>query len=136
MPCLFLFFALAITKANDLSRYDIPYIVSNGVVMVISFVLAYFFFQKKIQEAKKRRGLREKLTSYKKGLIITWSIISSTIFFSIACYIITGEHLFICMAIFTLVVLALNRPNIASLIEKLDLAKDEQRIIENPHSAI
>lgn len=134
--CLFLFFSLITTEANDFSEYDIPYIITTGVVMIVGYILSYLYSKKKIKEAKQKRGLREKLTDYRKVLFIPWIIINITIIFSIICYTITGEHLFVCTTIFSLVVLFLNNPSRKNLIERLDLEDDIQRILENPKSAI
>lgn len=134
--CLFLFFSLITTEANDFSEYDIPYIITTGVVMIVGYILSYLYSKKKIKEAKQKRGLREKLTDYRKVLFIPWIIINITIIFSIICYTITGEHLFVCTTFFSLVVLFLNNPSRKNLIERLDLEDDIQRILENPKSAI
>lgn len=134
--CLFLIFSLITTEANDFSEYDIPYIITTGVVMIVGYILSYLYSKKKIKEAKQKRGLREKLTDYRKVLFIPWIIIGITIILSIICYTITGEHLFVCTTIFSLVVLFLNNPSRKNLIERLDLEDDIQRILENPKSAI
>ncbi len=134
--CLSLLFALVITEANSFSDHDIPYIISVGIVMLLGYTLSYLYSKNKIKKAKQKRGLREKLADYRKVLFIPWIIISITIAFSIICYTITGEHLFVCTAIFSLVILFLNTPSAGNLKERLDLGKDEQRILENPKSAI
>lgn len=134
--CLFLVFSLITIEANSFSEYDIPYIISTGVVMIVGYILSYLYSKKKIKEAKQKRGLREKLTDYRKVLFIPWIIISTTIIFSIICYTITGEHLFVCTTLFSLVIFLLNNPSRRNLIERLDLENDEQQILENPKSAI
>lgn len=134
--CLFLVFSLITIEANSFSEHDIPYIISTGVVMIVGYILSYLYSKKKIKEAKQKRGLREKLTDYRKVLFIPWIIISITIIFSIICYTITGEHLFVCTTLFSLVIFLLNKPSRRNLIERLDLENDEQQILENPKSAI
>ena len=134
--CLFLVFSLITIEANSFSEHDIPYIISTGVVMIVGYILSYLYSKKKIKEAKQKRGLREKLTDYRKVLFIPWIIISTTIIFSIICYTITGEHLFVCTTLFSLVIFLLNNPSRRNLIERLDLENDEQQILENPKSAI
>lgn len=136
IPCLLLIFALVVTEPNRFSEHDIPYLIADGVVILIGILFVYFFFQKKIKEAQKKRGLREKLSDYRKAVFVSWTVLLNITLFSIACYLIRGEHLFVCTAIFTLVILALNKPNASKLIERLDLENDEQRILENPNSAI
>ncbi|QIK53104.1 hypothetical protein G7050_01165 [Dysgonomonas sp. HDW5A] len=134
--CLFLVFSLITIEANSFSEHDIPYIISTGVVMIVGYILSYLYSKKKIKEAKQKRGLREKLTDYRKVLFIPWIIISITIIFSIICYTITGEHVFVCTTLFSLVIFLLNKPSRRNLIERLDLENDEQQILENPKSAI
>lgn len=136
IPCLLLLFALVVTEPNSFSEHDIPYLIAVGVVMLLGFTLAYSYSKKKIKEAKQNRGLREKLTNYRKGLIVPWIILEITTLFSIACYMMAGEHIFVCTAIFSLVILLLNKPGLKSLIDRLDIEEDEQRILENPKSAI
>lgn len=136
IPFLYLLFALVTTESNNFFKEDILYLISNGIVMFLGFTLAYSYSQKKIKEAKQKRGLREKLTDYRKALLIPWIILGIIAVFSIVCYIITGEHLFVCTTIFSLVILFLNKPSLSNLIERLDLEKDEQLILKNPGSAI
>lgn len=136
ISCLFLLFALVTTESNRFSEDDIPYLIADGIVMLIGIIFAYFYFRKKIKAAKGKRGLREKLSLYRKAVLIPWIILANITAFSIVCYIISGEHFFVCTTIFTMVILILNKPGVTNLIEKLDLEKDEQRIIENPQSAI
>lgn len=136
LPCIFLFFALANKQHNDFSEHHIPYLIADGIVVILGFALAYFYFQKNIKEAKRKRGLGEKLTSYKKVLFILWTILDTIAVFSIVCYMITGELIFVCVAVFSLVVLSLNRPSVSNVTERLDLPKDEQRILKNPKSAL
>lgn len=136
VPCCFLAFALIQFEANNFSEHDIPYIISDGIIMFLGFILAYFYILKKTKEARQKRGLREKLITYRKALFVSWTILEVVTCFSIICYIISGEHFFICTAIFSIVILLLNKPSITSLVERLDLEEDEQRIIENPKSAL
>lgn len=132
----FLAFALVITEANNFSEHDIPYLISNAIIMLLGFFIAYSYFQKKTKEAKQKRGLREKLMNYQKALLVVWIIVDIITCFSIVFYIISGEHVFVCTAIFSLVILLLNKPSLSNLIEKLDLEENEQRIMQNPKSAI
>lgn len=136
VSCLFLAFALFTTEPNNFSEHDIPYLISDAIIMFIGFILAYYYYQKKVKEARRKRGLREKLSSYKKSLYVSWIILNIITCFSIIFYMISGEHFFICTTIFTLVILLLNKPSVSNLIERLKLEKEEQRIIENPKSAI
>lgn len=136
VSCLFLAFALFATEPNNFSEDDIPYLISDAIIMFIGFILAYYYYQKKVKEAKRKRGLREKLSSYKKSLFVSWIILDIITCVSIIFYMISGEHVFVCTAIFSLVILLLNKPSLANLIEKLDLEENEQRIMQNPKSAI
>lgn len=136
LPCIFLFFALMYKKHNDFTKHDIPYIVADGIIVIIGFTLAYFYAQKSIKEAKQKRGLNEKLSKYRKGLLIPWTILDTVALFSIGCYIITGELFFVCITLFSLAILFLNKPNVSNAIIRLDLPEDEQQVLENPKSAI
>lgn len=136
LPGILLHFALANKQHNDFSEDDIPYLIADGIVVVFGFSLSYYYSQKNIKEAKRKRGLREKLANYKRVLFIPWTILDIIAVFSIVCYSITGELIFVCITIFSLVILSLNRPNLSNIIERLDLQENEQRILENPNSAI
>ena len=136
IPCLFLLFALVTTESNRFSEHDIPYLIADEIVMLIGIIFVYSYSQKQIKVAKGKRGLREKLFFYRKAILISGIILANISFFSIVCYIISGEHFFVCTTVFTMVILILNKPSITNLIDKIDLEDDEQRILENPKSAI
>lgn len=115
---------------------DMPYIIADLIIAVLGFGFVYYYSRQTIKEAKRKRGLREKLNLYKKALYMPWIILEIIIVFSIVCYTITGELFFICVSIFLLVELFLHKPSLSNLVERLDMPLDEQRILENPESAI
>lgn len=133
---LLVILSLIVFEANRFSEEDIPYILTYLVITISAYTFAYIYHSKRIKKAKKKRGLREKLIEYRKVLFISWLIIIATVLYSLISYVITREHFFICSAIFSMAILLLNTPNLKNLKISLDLAQDEQKIVENPKSAI
>lgn len=117
-------------------EHDFAFNLVGGTTLVLGFALAYLLPLRIINDAKTKRGLREKLEVYRSALLINWAILEGICLFIGVCYMMTGEFAFVCAAIFTMVAFVLNRPTLNKLICKLDLDKSEQRTLENSRSAI
>lgn len=123
----------------DPSRYlelDLFFIITNSILLITCLVVAYLFSNKKINSAKIKRGLGEKLAEYKKALFIKWSVFEFLGLYSILAYQVTDDEIFVCVTIFTMALMYMNRSTIGMTCDNLELDEQEIRIIKNPKSVI
>ncbi|SHE97712.1 hypothetical protein [Dysgonomonas macrotermitis] len=117
-------------------EFDIPFLISDAMIIVLGLIYAFIYLGKKNKSAKYRRGLGDKLTVYKKGLVVSWVIMAVMTLFSIASYIMTGDEKFVYVSLFCVLVLLLNRPTVGRTIRNLKLEDDEIEVLQNPFSAL
>lgn len=117
-------------------EFDIPFLVSDAIIIVFGLIYALIYLRKRCRSAKYKRGLQEKLFIYRKGLLVSWSFMAVMTLFSITAYIMTGDEKFVYISLFCVLVLLLNRASVPRTIKNLDLSEEDAKILENPHSAL
>lgn len=117
-------------------QHDIHYMSAVGVIFIAGLYLSYTLSIKHIEKGKRRRGIREKLVAYKKGLYCRWAIIEFMYFSAIAAYIMTAEKLFILASLFAMIIFLYTKPSINRTIEDLDLDESESRILQTSDAAL
>lgn len=123
----------------DPSRHlemDLFFIITNSILLIACLVVAYLFSNKKINSAKIKRGLGEKLAEYKKALLIKWLVFEFLGLYSILAYQVTDDEIFVCVTIFTMALIYMHRPRVNMACDNLELDEQEKRIIKNPKSVI
>lgn len=116
--------------------YDLHYIISNIVVMVIGFLAAYHYPKKIIKRAKKKTGLREKLIPYRRAMILKWLILALVTLFSIFSFVMTREYIFVCATLFNIGVLFTLKTNKDLLADHLNLSIKEKSVLKVSDAAI
>jgi hypothetical protein len=106
------------------------------IFLVVGIALSYYIFRKYVKESKRKRGIREKLQTYRKGLFYQWSIFMLISIVATITFLYTEQQAFIFMNIFVIVVFLINRPTINKTINDLNLDKSESRILKTPDAAI
>lgn len=117
-------------------EFDIPFLISDVIIIVFGLIYALIYLRKKCKSAKYRRGLQEKLFIYRKGLLVSWFIMAVMTLFSTAAYIMTGDDKFVYISLFCIFVLLLNRASISRTIKNLNLPDEDAKILRNPYSAL
>jgi len=117
-------------------QHDLYYQIGEVGVFVIGFILSYVFYIKYARKGRRRRGIREKLIIYKRGLYAQWGILEIIALSATIAYLMTGERMYILANIFAMVVFLVNRPSIQRTIDDLDLDDNESRVLRTPDAAI
>lgn len=131
-----LLIVIGIIELEREDEFEFHFIISDSIITIAGFLLAYFIPQKVILKAKQKFGLREKLQEYKKAMFVRWIILGFVSFYPITAFIMTKEYLFICSTIFCLVIFFLNKVNVEMIGEQLELTSDEQQVLTNPDCTI
>lgn len=143
-PFWFAFFALLIflgiviwvIKPDRDDDYDLQYMFTTVVVMIIGYFYAFRYSNKKTKKAKTRRGLNEKLLTYRTGMLVRWLILTLVALYSIFAFIMTREYLFVCATLFSLGVMFVGRSSSKILSEQLELTAKEKSVLKVPDAAI
>lgn len=133
---LLLAIAIWVIKPDREDDYDLHYMISDLIVMIVGFIIAYYCSNKMINRAKIKRGLHEKLILYRKSMVLRWIIIAFTILYSVFAFIMTREYLFVCTTLFSIGVLFVGRSSVKILSDHLDLTTKEKSVLKVPDAAI
>lgn len=133
---IFLIVSICLLEPSKHFEMDLLFIITNGALIVICLGMSYLFSNKKIRIAKVKRGLREKLSLYRKALLIKWSVFCILGFYSVLAYLVTDNELFVFVTLLSIILIIMNRPTIGMACDNLRLDDREERIIKNPHSVI
>ena len=117
-------------------EFDIPFLVSDVIIIILGLIYALIYLWKKCKSAKHKRGLQEKLFIYRKGLLVSWFVMAVMTLFSTAAYIMTGDEKFVYISLFCVLVLLLNRASVSRTIKNLDLCEEDTKVLKNPYSAL
>lgn len=116
--------------------FDLFFQITDAILIVGGIIFAYYIYSKYSKMTRRMRGIREKLLTYRKGLLYQWITLECVTFVSILSFILTGAQVFVFASIFSLAVFIINRPSIGKTIEDLELDSGEKRILETPDAAI
>lgn len=117
-------------------EFDIPFLVSDVIIIFLGLIYSLIYFRKKCKSAKYKRGLQEKLFIYRKGLWVSWLIMLIMTLFSTAAYIMTGDDKFVYISLFCIIVILLNRASVSRTIKNLKLSDEDAKVLNNPYSAL
>ena len=108
----------------------IPILVAGGIIG------SAVILRLKLKTIKVRTELKNKLGEYRNALIVGYAIMEGPSLFSLVCYYITGNILYLaCAGLITLVFL-INKPSKYIAANDLDLNTNERALIEDPDAII
>lgn len=106
------------------------------VFLIIGLVSGNFLYKLKINEAKVKSSLWEKLTIYRGAFIIKLALAEGPAFFSVVIYLITGKSVYLALTGLLLIVFAVYKPSREKLITDLELNYVDRQIMEDPEGVI
>lgn len=116
--------------------------INNGLLLVVpTFALigifaSNFVFKKKLNGIRDKSNLKEKMEEYRSALIIKLALIEGPSFFTVVAYLLTGNYMFLGLAVVMIIVFLIYTPNQTKFINDLELTKIESDLINNPGAEI
>jgi hypothetical protein len=108
-----------------------------AVVVAVSAVAASVFITKtRLVELKAVTKLSIKLDKYRGVLITKWALLEGPVFFSIVCFMITGEYLFLGIGAVLFIVFITGKPSEDKVISDLELEGSDRDAISNPEAEV
>lgn len=89
-----------------------------------------------MQSTRRIKGLKERLHHYSGATIFRLALLELPAILCVLCFYMTGQWVFIYMALFSVLLLLAHIPTRHRLITELDLNHIEKRIFENSRSKI
>jgi len=91
---------------------------------------------RKLKLARSKETLKEKLFDYKSISIIRLALLEGVSFFSIICFMLTGDYIFLVFVGLIMVLFVINKPTKEKLVEELQLNREEQAILDDPTAVV
>ena len=137
---LFGIIAFAIVKMNGSAISD-EFLIQVLYIIVPIFIIAAFIastilFKKKIETAKVKNNLVDKMTEYRAAIILRLAPLEGSSFFSIIAYLITSNIIFLSLSALIILMFVLNQPTKEKAIADLELNFDEEKELNNPESIV
>lgn len=121
---------------SRIDKIDLYFMLGLGVAFFGGIAFSYKMSLKYINIGKGKRGIREKLLSYRKALYIQWATIGILSLLTNLIFIQTSGKQFVFANIFFIVLFIFFRPTISKTITDLDLDEGESRILRTPDAAL
>ena len=117
-------------ELRDILIYLVPLFVIFGLIA------GNFLYRSRLQVCRKKSDLIEKMSDYRSALILRYAFLEGPSLFSIIAYLLTGDFLFMGMAIFMIGLFITIPPTRSKAVFDLELSPEDQQFINNPDSEI
>lgn len=108
----------------ELFRYLIP-----GVA-ILAILAGRFIGNQLLNVARQKEDLAQKLTTYRTSAMLRWSLMEGAGFFAVIAYILTGNQVFILVALAAAAYLFTQKPTATSIGRELALTNSEIRELD------
>ncbi len=106
---------------------DQIFIILVPVFGMTAMFISRFIYNKKIESIKNENDKLKKIIAYRASKIISWAIVESSVLFSLVIYLLTGNNVFIAVAVFLIGYFIMNRPSREQFKEVCNLSESDFR---------
>ncbi|MBK7711135.1 MAG: hypothetical protein IPJ37_09450 [Bacteroidales bacterium] len=123
----FVFVAAWLTKETSFFKIDISdtFVIVNILLIGIVIPVGYFQSSRIFRSVKPESTLKEKYPSYQTGLIIRLAFCNGSALFSVVCFLISSNMLFLLFYLVALSVMIINYPTPDKIGESVNLTQTE-----------
>jgi protein-S-isoprenylcysteine O-methyltransferase Ste14 len=108
-----------------------PLLIVAPAMAIGCFIASMFLYKQRVAAAADGTSLLSKLTLYQTAFIIRCALLEGASLFNVGCYLLTGNFLFLLIAIVIILYFITLRPTIDKATEELNLTYEEKLEIEN-----
>ena len=113
-------------EMNNVFQYVVP------ILAMICIVASRSMFIKRKESLQSAKTLHDKTEGYQAALIVKWALIEGATMFAIIAFMLTSNYAFATIAFIMLLYLFLQRPNMESALEDLNLSRADFDKVSNP----
>jgi len=118
------------SELNDLLLLAAPILAFSGIIG------SSFLTKTRLKLIKEKTSLKEKLSEYQTTLIISFALLEGPSIFSLVCYLLTANYIFLAIAGLIIVIFFVIKPTRQKTIKDLALNHQERDLIEDPKAII
>lgn len=117
-------------EINNVFQYVVP------LLATVSIFASRFMFNKRRKSLSSAKTLQDKTEGYQAALIVRWALIQGATLFAIIAFMLTSNYGFATIAIIMILYQILQRPNLESALEDLNLSHGDFGKVRDPESII
>lgn len=121
------------TKESDLDQI-FQFLVP--LAAIASLAASTLLWKKSLSAAKSLPNLQEKLAKYHQSFIVKLALMESSVLFSIICYLLTAQYLYLIIAALMMILFFFYRTSKERLISELECTNDEKKQLDNPDAVV
>ncbi len=106
------------------------------IIALVGVFASAFLFKKKLNGINGRSNLKEKMEDYRSALIVKLALIEGPSFFTIIAFLLTGNYIFLGIAVMLIIVFLIYKPSQTKFINDLELTNKELDLINNADAVI
>ncbi len=110
---------------KELLVYVVPFLAAVG------YFLSQFLFTKQLQPLQREQKLSLKLSKYLSASLLKYSLLEVPGFLALSSYLVSGNALYLVIAIALMAYLFVQRPTADQIKKDLPLTMDEQKLFDN-----
>ncbi|MFA6059956.1 MAG: hypothetical protein WC756_17245 [Taibaiella sp.] len=99
---------------------------------VAGIALGWVVFNTRLKALRLKDNMAEKLTGYQSAMIIRFAFMEGPSLLALALFYITGDYIFLYVAVFVILAFLFSRPSKPAIILHLQLHDDERLLLEDP----
>ncbi|MEM1000873.1 MAG: hypothetical protein AAGN35_27715 [Bacteroidota bacterium] len=113
------------------SKYATFLLIAAPVSGAALLIMGYRLFLGRLQGARTAEKLYEKMESYRSAMVLRMILLDGAAFIQLVAYVMTGNKLFIALAVALASIFMLYKPGLEKFIKDLDLSEMEARVMRD-----
>lgn len=103
---------------------------------LLSIGLSWLVFSTRIKALRSLSSAADQYTGYRSACILRYAVLEGASLVALACFVLTGDYVFLIIPAFIILVFIYIRPGKAALLRHLQPAYDQQLLIEDPDAVL
>lgn len=93
---------------------------------------SWLLFKSRLRSLQNKATLQEKCNGYRAALLIRYALLEAPALFTLVVFLLTGDYIFMGIALLLVIACAFARPAPAAMVEHLQLPYEEKIQVEDP----
>ncbi len=115
---------------NKLFQFIIP------AFILASYIGGSIMVKTQLKTLKAKPALADKLQGYRALVLMRLALLEVPSLFSIVCFVLTSNYLYLGLAALIMIVFLLNRPTLYRTVNDLELTPMDRTLLENPDAVV
>ncbi len=112
------------------------FLILAPVLAILGILGGFFITKNRLESIDKRTELKDKLEHYRTTLIIKFALLEGPSLFSLVCFLLSGNYMFLGLSAILILILFTYRPTKEKTMRDLELSHKDRLLIEDPEAIV